>query len=368
MNTSSHISALRSKGLLRIFPVPKFLEMPALGLDISKCTLRVVELTLSREGFIPQKCKTFELPEGTLVDGGVENVGALVNVLRDVQKEFRTPFVNVSLPDEKTFVFQTKVPHVAGGNVRESIEFALEENVPIPASEAIFEYKVIGDGVGTDNVHVAVSVIPQSVVESYANVLDQAGLVPLSFQIRSQAITNAVIKQGSTETFLVLHIGHAKTMIFVVERGIVQFSSVIAVGGINLTSAIARTFQVSPEEAHRMKEEKLFVNNTNNGDFFSSLLNTFSVIKDEMHKVSAYWEEHASVSGAPSHGKINKVVLSGGNAVISGLVEYIEEDMRCSVQIADVWTNCVSPDISIPPISFKDSLSYASAVGLALKR
>ncbi|MDD5050629.1 MAG: pilus assembly protein PilM [Candidatus Pacebacteria bacterium] len=349
----------------KLFPVPKFLVMPFASVDISEGALRAMKLERTSYGFRVEKYFEQMLPPETIVAGTIEKPGPLAEALRTIRREFKVQFVKASLPDEKTYLFRAEVPYVQGADLKESIEFLLEENVPLSPADSLFEYAVMPGTLPHERIPVIVSVVPKDVVSSYLSLLHSAGLVPLSFEIRSQALANSLLQRGDMRTTLLVHIGHSKTTLAVVEGGAVQFSSVIAVGGTTLTSAVARAFSVSEQEAREMKEKKSFINTTSNQEFFSSLLNSVSVIKDEMRKVSLYWEDQGNDSkGSPR--KIERIVLSGKNSAVSGLREHIALDMGKKVDIANIWTNVASQDIYIPPISYLQSLSFAPAVGLAL--
>ena len=64
---------------------------------------------------------------------------------------------------------------------------------------------------------------------------------------------------------------------------------------------------------------------------------------------------------------ISQIILCGGNATTPGLQEYFSVGLKISVDISNVWINVFSSDSQyLPPIDFKHSLGFASAIGLAL--
>jgi hypothetical protein len=60
-------------------------------------------------------------------------------------------------------------------------------------------------------------------------------------------------------------------------------------------------------------------------------------------------------------------VLCGRDAGLVGFEEYLSFPLKIPVEVANVWQNVFSYNDYVPPISFLDSLDYASAVGLALQ-
>ena len=77
-----------------------------------------------------------------------------------------------------------------------------------------------------------------------------------------------------------------------------------------------------------------------------------------------YWETHDSSN--PEHEKINRIILCGGDANLAGLADYLQLSMKMKVENADVWINILDTKNSIPEMSFEESLSYATVIGLSL--
>jgi hypothetical protein len=57
--------------------------------------------------------------------------------------------------------------------------------------------------------------------------------------------------------------------------------------------------------------------------------------------------------------------LLSGSDVLLGLDEYLTRSLDIPVKVANVWTNILSLDKYVPPINNRESLDYASALGLA---
>ena len=66
--------------------------------------------------------------------------------------------------------------------------------------------------------------------------------------------------------------------------------------------------------------------------------------------------------------KIDKIILCGGGANLAGLPEYLSFGVKIPAELANVWGNTISFEKTIPEIPFRKSLSYATAVGLAMEK
>ena len=146
-----------------------------------------------------------------------------------------------------------------------------------------------------------------------------------------------------------------------VEKRVVCQTSSIDFGSATFISPIANFFNVSPEEAQKIKHEKLFVEDVRSLEIFSSLINTVSAIKDEIYKVIAYCNAREDVDG-----QVEKVVLCGRDSMIVGFDQYLLTNLNLNVEVGNVWTNNFDLVEYLPEISRVDSLDLAAVNGLGL--
>jgi Tfp pilus assembly PilM family ATPase len=103
-------------------------------------------------------------------------------------------------------------------------------------------------------------------------------------------------------------------------------------------------------------------------EVFMSLINTASALKDEIDKVVLYWQSYITKRGHASDRSVSRLVISGRDAEINGLREYLVATIKLPVITADVWTNIYDIERHIPEIPYIDSLDYAVAIGLGLPK
>lgn len=339
--------------------------MSVAGLDISDQAVRFIEFSKNKYGLEIKSFGEKKLPVGVIVSGKIIKRDELIAILSELRKKYSLKFVKVSLPEEKAYFFKTEVPKIAGGEIRQNIEFKLEENVPLRANEVLFSYSVIENHhINADHFDVSVSVVPRLVVEIYADVLEKSGLTPVSFEVESKAVIRSVVTTSSRDAIMVVNIRDRITVITLVRGGVVWFTSAFAVGGNSINEVLRKNFSVSFDGAEKIKEEKMYFETKESLAIFFSLVNVVSAIRDEISKIYAYWLAKNDSDGKPG-GKIEKIILCGKDSAIVGLREYLEESIKINVEIANVWTNLFSLDEKIPEIDFLKSLDFSVAIGLA---
>ncbi len=356
---------MSSFSIFKFFPPPAYLRMPTVGFDVSDGSVRFLELK-NRGGF-------FEVGRFGKYDFESKGEDITANdevkvTLSKIKEEQNIKIVSGALPEEKAYLFKTEIPMVEDSAIRSTIEFKLEEQVPIAPSDSIFDYSIINEGQNHGHIDVGVTVLPKTVVSSYVDLFSDVGLTPLFFEIEHQALARAVVKNGDRKTYLLVNFASKRTGLSVVSDNIVHFSSTLSIGGDALTSAIKKHLNVSDDEAIKIKKNHGFVKNKENVELFFSLMSTMSALRDEINRVVEYWRTRDKSKTKDKESAIDAIILCGKDVTIEGFSEYFSLSFGIPVQLADVWTNVASLDFYTPPISFDDSFDYAVAIGLALPR
>ncbi|MBP6884862.1 MAG: type IV pilus assembly protein PilM [Candidatus Pacebacteria bacterium] len=346
-----------------IFAPPRFLLMPAVGIDISDRSIKYAELIPTSIGHRLGRFGEILLEQGLVENGRIINQSRLTEILANLVKEQKISFVRAALPEEQIYFYQTHLPSGTRESLREAIELGLEDHVPIPVSEAYFDYEIVGST--ETETEVVVSVASSIVIQSYADTFKDAGLTLLSLELEAEAETRAVVHNDDKTATLLVDFGRTRTGIAIVHEGKVHFTSTVSVGGQMLTETLTKHFGIPSDQAEAMKREFGMRRNSPHQDLFALLLNNIAVLRDEINKHFTYWHTHKNESGN-ARPPIEQIVLIGGDSNLAGLSEYLSTSLHVTAVRGDVWTNIELPPKDVPALSKNDSLGYATAIGLAL--
>jgi len=350
---------------MNAFPPPVSLQMFAAGLDISDRRVRFLEFKRSKNGIIIKRFGESTIAPGVIVSGKIKRQEELRKILKIFAEKHNLEFVHVSLPEERAYLVKMEVPDVNHSELKNAISFQLEEYVPIPASESVFDYSVIGESKDHNGyIDVVVSVMPQKDVEEYANLFKGTGLTPVSFEIEAQAISNSVVPNGNTDTVMIIDFGRTRTGISVVVGDSVRFTSTVDIGSNMVTKAVEKHFSVNTEKAEKIKNEMGLTKKKSDEEFSLAVMSTVSILRDEINKLYIYWHTHRDDIDDTQN--IKKIILCGGGSNLKGLTEYLSSSLRISVEVANPWNNVNSFDNFIPNIPLNSALGYSSVIGLAL--
>ncbi len=316
---------MKFNALFKFFPPPKFLDIPFAGLSISDSAVRCIQLRKKENKLYVEKYAEKSISPGTVAAGQINNKEEVVKILSDLKKNLNLEYVKISLPEEKAYLFTAKIPKVEKEEVRSAIESKIEENVPVSPSELWFDYNLF-DYREEDHLNVVVSALPIGLIDLYVSLAKESGLSLLSLEIESQAIARALFPRGASDTSLIIHFGPEKVGLYVSSFRVIHFTSTIAMKGENL--------------------------------------NNPSFLLQEIKKLYLYWHTLKENAGKPER-KISRIIVCG-EKFDDSMISYLENHLDTPIALANVWTNVLDINNTVPEIPFRDSLRYAASVGLAL--
>ncbi|MBI2048568.1 MAG: type IV pilus assembly protein PilM [Parcubacteria group bacterium] len=359
---------LKSRGFLdRWFPLPNVLFPRAAGVDISDSSVKWLSLEQTPRGFHVRAFTQVALEPGIVVEGIVRDEEKLAQAIRTLHAQARTgSYVHAALPEETGFVFTM---HVVGLGSREQvlrmIEFEIEDHVPLPIDSIVYDYDVISLHSGDEGAEISVTAFPKSIVESYVQAFDRAGMKLLSLESEASSIVRSVLPAHSKDVVLIADFGRARTGIIIVNRGVPIFTSTVSVGGDAMTKVIMETMSVDADKAEEFKNEHGIARD---GDkrVVEAIAGTAGALADEIARHFSYWDTRRD-----EHGRrvtpVARVILTGGSSNLKGLDEYVAGRVRAPAGHAHVWQNVCSFDEYIPPIDSHHALGLSTGIGLALR-
>ena len=315
----------------------------AFGLDISDSCLKIAQLKKRGKYFSLNCFGNFAIKPGIIEKGEIKNKKALIALIKRAilnvkPKKINTKNVIVSLPEEESFLKVIKMPLMKKQELAGAVKYEAENHIPIPIEKVYLDFQVVDPIYNhKDYLEVLIAVLPKKTVDPYLEVLKKAELKPLVFEIEAQATARALIKsQVSPVPILIIDIGAARTSFIIFSGYSLRFTCSIPI------SHPALTKKKNSGLTHLIEQIKKYLN---------------------------YYQTHESYAHLPPDGKtIKKILLCGGGANIKGLADVLSKELKTLVEIANPWVNILPENKKkVPGVSFKESLKYATVLGLALR-
>src|SRR5215831_7383602 len=182
-------------------------------------------------------------------------------VLREMMREMQIHHapVNYAVPSQSVFARFVKLPALDATKIEKIIAFEAQQNVPFPIDEVVWDYQLVGGGLG-EQIQVVIVAIKRDSLDDINNAVEESGLRTRIVGVASIALYNAFryTYPDMADCSLLLDIGARTTNILFIEPTRFFLRS-IPLGGSAITTAIAREFNESFAASETRKKRDGFV-------------------------------------------------------------------------------------------------------------
>lgn len=365
------------------------LKPEAFGLDISDLSLKITKLKKKRGGLTLASFGESEIKPGIIKGGEIKDDEKLAEIIKEAVKKvkgerLKTKYVVVSLPEEKAFLQVIQMPKMSEEDLKSAVVYEAENYIPLPIEQVYLDFQIVPPIYNhLDHFDILIAAVPKKTVDPYLSSLKKAGFSPLAFEIESQAIARALIKNEiSLSPILLIDLGATRTSFIVFSGHSLRFTSSISVSSSSFNEIIAKNLGISLAEAERLKikyglEEKIklrarkdsFEKITEEGKIFTALFPALLDLIQQIKKHLTYYQTYASHEHLPVNDKgVSKILLCGGGANLKGLAELLNLRLKIPVELGSPWVNILPEgQKETSELSFEESLGYTTALGLALR-
>lgn len=342
---------------------PRYLALPTAGIDISASGIKLAILKEHLHGLELEQFAEERLEPGVISNNEITDKKKVIETLAMLAKRHKFRFANIALSESRGYLFEADVAGKSIAEMRTATEQHIDEFVPLPPNEVVFDIApLVAD---KETTHVVGVGYARRVVEELLMIMDSAGIQVRAMEGETFALARALLPHGDTETVLIIDIGRTTTKLMVVGNRMPRFTTTLDIGGHALTLAVQKHFGVTEEEAKKVKAEKGLIAGEEGDEYVSAMISTVSAVREEIARRLDYWQSRASQVSA--HQPVTRVILVGGNATVRGLPEYLEATLKIPVALGDVFTNLAPKTDWLPPVDYMESLAYGTATGLALR-
>lgn len=239
-----------------------------------------------------------------------------------------------ALSGQSVFVRFVKLPPLEAENMDELVRFEAQQNVPFPIDEVVWDWEKL-DTEGIENEVVLVAIKADSLNDLNSVVAD-TGLGTRLVDSAPTALYNSFRYNypGLDECVLLLDIG-AKTSNLIYADGKKFFTRSVSIGGANLTSAIAKEYNVSFAEAENSKLTSGLVTlgGGHAGQLDEATAALGTVVRNALTRLTAEVQRTNTLFRSQQGGNApQKVLLAGGTANLPYLREFLEEKLSLPVE------------------------------------
>jgi len=367
------------------------LKQEAFGLDFSDLSLKIAKLKKRGKFFSLASWLEVKLKPGIIEEGEIKNESVLIDAIKtglnNVKGEkLKTKNVIASLPEKKAFLQVIRMPKMEEGELKTAVPFEAENYIPFPIEEVYLDFQIVRPIYGhSDYFEILIVALPKKTIDPYVSCLKKAGLVPRAFEVESQSISRALIKNGTSPfPVLMVDFGRSGTSFIIFLGSSPRFTSSSPISSHKLTEAISQNLNIDLIEGEKLKLKynlQTSKKTIKDKKVFEAIKPTLNNLVEQIKKYLYYYQTHSASErfgfdmsdGTPGPRrklleKIDKILLCGRGANLKGLPDFLSFELKARVELGNPWIN-ILPELlkEIPELSFEESLGYTTALGLALR-
>ncbi len=338
-----------------------------IGLDIGSSYIKAVQVKDVKDGFELALFDMIAIAPELIVDGAVIDSLRLVDFMKELKSKARikTKDCVISMSGHSSVIIKRiTLPEMSEDELAESIRFEAEQYVPFDIDDVNIDFQILGPKEEPGQMDVILVAVKKDIINEFVTVVKDSGFNPLIVDVDAFALENMyeVNYDIQPESITVLvNIGASTITLNILKGGVSAFTRDSAIGGNIITEAIQKEFNVTYEDAEKLKYGES-VENISSDEAMSIV---YSASEDIFNEISRSIEYFRSTAVAE---EINEVILCGGCALISNFDEMLAERINVNVSIVQPFRNIKIPDKIDPSYVEEMAPMAAVAAGLALRR
>jgi type IV pilus assembly protein PilM len=332
-----------------------------LGVDIGSSGIKIVELKKEGRG---AKLVSYGFSESSKIKPGLMNDPSYAaQLLNKVCNEagVHNKAAVAALPTYAVFSSILSLSNVVNKDMVSAVHWEAKKVIPLPLEEMILDWKIINDKENKDtkNIKVLLTGAPKTLVKKYVEIFKEAQMNLISLETETFSLIRSLMGNDKSMVTIV-EVGDSTTDITIADNGIPSFSRSVDVGGLSITQEISEKGSMELEMAEQFKYD-LGINSLSNKD-----VSIPKVIEDVIAPIINEIKYSINLYQNKSNKKVEKIILSGGSALLINLSDYLSKVLDMKVIIGNPWDR-ISISEELKPLLDEVGPKLAVAVGLALR-
>lgn len=338
-----------------------------IGLDIGSSYIKAVQLKDTRSGYELELFDMLPISPELIVEGSIIDSIRLTEALKELirKAKIKTKDAVISISGHSAVIIKRiSLPDMTEEELSESIKFEAEQYVPFDIEDVNIDFQILGPREEPGQMDVILVAVKKEIINDYVNVVNEAGFNTVIVDVDAFALENMYDINYEVEAdtnVALINVGASTINMNIVRGGVSAFTRDSSVGSNLHSEALQREFNISYEDAERLKKGESLEKITPE-DAQPVIMNASEEIINEIKRSIDFFR-----GGSPS-ADIKEIILSGGCALIKGFPELLSERTGIEVRKAEPFRNIKIPK-RFDLLSLDDvAPMLAVAVGLAIRR
>lgn len=342
-------------------------SVPMLGVDISSTSVKLLEISKSGNQYKVESYAVASLPPNSVVEKNIAELESVAETVKSAYSRSRSKLKTAAVAVAGSAVITKLIDMPAGLNdeaMETQITLEADQYIPYPLDEVAIDFEVQGESErNPEQVEVLLAACRRENVELRVDALEMADITAKVVDVEAYAIERAFelirphLDCEDDSAVAIVDIGSTMTTLSVLVDGHTVYTREQLFGGRQLTEEIQRRYGLSMDEAGLAKKQGGLPD-----DYEPEVLEPFkdAVVQQITRSLQFFFS-------SSQYNDVDYIVLAGGVASMTGLVEMVQEKLGTATTIANPFAD-MSVVSKVDAMSLSnDAPSLMIACGLALR-
>jgi type IV pilus assembly protein PilM len=319
-----------------------------IGLDVGTNAVRAVEVRLGRDGPVVDRVGQVALPYGAVTAGEVVDAAAVAAALRRLWKEvgFSSRRVVVGVANARVVARVAELPDMPDAEIRSSLQYQVQDLIPIPLQEAALDYQVLErvpttEGTGTV-LRLLLVAAHRDMLRSLLAALEGAGLEASRVDLVPFALIRALYDESDLALGeeaddprhglpqAIVGVGAGVTNVVIHEGGLPRFVRTLPTGGNAVAEALSTELDLDLDAAEGLKRS-LDAGHLVGPDGERAVAVVTSALSPVLDDIRGTLDYYVS---SPEGGALGRITVTGGGARLPEVCDRLEASLGVPVERA----------------------------------
>jgi type IV pilus assembly protein PilM len=300
-----------------------------IGLDIGSSSIRAVEVRRAKDEHALTNFGQVPLPPRTVQGGVVQDPVVVTSALKQLWAacKFDTKHVRLGVTNPQLVVREMSVSNLPAKEMHKSLPFQVRDMLPLAVERSLLDFHPLEEPGDSPTVRGLLIAMPKDAVLTSVQAVERAGLHVVGVDLASFALLRAASRLDA-QVEAIVDIGAEVTSVVAHADGEPLIVRTVPRGGQEITDNIATRMGITMPEAEALKC-RYGLHGDGRPDTAMAAADAIRPLVNELRSSFTY------LASGERQKQVTRISLSGGSALMPGLAEHLQEQLRVGVMYAD---------------------------------
>jgi len=314
------------------------------GLDVGANSIKLVKLDQSRENFSVSALGIRELPSEAIISDEIKDREAVIYNIQSLIDEVdpKIKDVVVSISGNGVITDKFMIDRKSGSEAEQAILFEAEQRSPFDVEDVSLDHHIIRVDEEANKAEVLLVAARNEFLNSYLELILDAGLQPRIVDIDAFALLNAYAFNYDVDPERVtalVNVGYDVTNVLYLVNGYYHSTRDISTGTREIYNSIQKEFRLNAEMAAKAIKGEM-KDSIDQDMLKATIVTSTDELISGLELAFSYFKTQAKAE------KVDWMVLSGGGSLVPYLPEYLQSKLSTPLEILNPLRNIdYDPDL-----------------------